>query len=147
MMLQIFITILLLLPLSVTKADILYPWPSDTEVRLKISDEKGQSRGDLRVTNPGDALWLVQAWAEDEKYRRYSVIYPSVYRLEPFSAYALNIYPGNNIMPERLKWFLISFIPSIVEKNKNQLIIPVTYRLKIIDDVVCKGIEKVAGEC
>lgn len=32
-------------------------------------------------------------------------------------------------------------------KKQNQLIIPVTYRLKIIDDVVCKGIEKVAGEC
>ena len=134
MMLRIFITILLLLTSLVTKAEILYPWPSDTEVRLKISGEKGQRRGTLRITNPGDVPCLVQTWAEDEHYRRYNVVYPSVYRLEPFGAYALNVYPDSNVISKKLKWFLVTFIPSTVKENKNQLFMPVTYRLKIIDE-------------
>lgn len=132
--LRTLITISLLLTSSVTKAEILYPWPGDTEVRLKNCGEKNQCRGALRVTNSGDALWLVQTWAEDEQYRRYDVVYPFVYRLEPFSAYTLNLYPKNNVMAERLKWFLITFIPSTAKNNSNQLIIPVTYRLRIIKD-------------
>ncbi|EQA2663554.1 TPA: molecular chaperone [Escherichia coli] len=139
MMLRVFSIISLLLTSSITKAEILYPWPGDTEVRLNISGEKGLSRGTLRVTNPGDAPWLVQAWAEDEQYRRFNVAYPSVYRLEPFSAYALNIYPSSNIMSEKLKWLLISFIPSTMKNNSNQLVMPVTYRLKLINESTIKG--------
>ncbi|EEW3330186.1 fimbrial biogenesis chaperone [Escherichia albertii] len=132
--------IILLMLFSLTaRADVLYPWPGETEVQLQKDGEKGAIKGALRITNPGDTPWLIQTWVEDEQYGRHHIVYPSVLRLEPFSARMLNIYPDKGAVAGHLKWLLINIVPSTAKEKRNQLVIPVTYRLKIRQQEMNRG--------
>ena len=114
------------------RAEVLYPWPGDTKVQLERKTPGGQLRGTLRVTNPGETPWLIQAWSEDAEGGRYSLVYPPLVRLEPGSNRDFTLYPGSEAEAGKLKWFLVKLIPPGEKEKRNQLVIPVIYRLKIV---------------
>ena len=108
-----------------------YPYPEDTSIYLKKHIKDSYLRGSLRISNPGSTAWLVQVWTEDENKNRFANAYPSLMRLEPNSSKVINVYPERTSETTNLKWLLISFIPSQNKVERNQLAIPVSYRLKI----------------
>lgn len=131
MMMRIIGIILLVLISYSVKAKVEYPFPRVTEVFLWKNGAENYVSGELSVTNPGDNPWLVQTWAEDENNRRYNIVYPSIFRLEPFITHKLNIYPEKTHKENDIKWILVTFLPATKGNKNNKLIIPVTYRLKV----------------
>lgn len=131
---KIFMTLLLMFNFFIAYevlAGVDYPYPEDTSAYLRKDPKDSYLRGRLRISNPGSLVWLVQVWTEDTKRNRYANVYPSLMRLEPNSSKMVNIYHDRKLDASELKWLLISFIPSQDEVERNQLTMPVTYRLKI----------------
>ncbi|MBS9106671.1 fimbria/pilus periplasmic chaperone [Escherichia coli] len=109
----------------------MYPHPEDTTITLVRNDEDGSVKGQLRVLNPGEKVWLVQSWVEYNN-QKFSMVFPSLVRLEPKSSLTLTVYPiveKNNIN----KWLVVKFIPSVTNDNDSLLTIPVSYKLKILE--------------
>ncbi|MEQ1928459.1 fimbria/pilus periplasmic chaperone [Escherichia albertii] len=106
-----------------------YPFPERHQICLKYDGDSGEVKGYLRIDNPGENIWLIQSWVEDEKHNRYSIIYPPLTRIEKKSSVALKFYSEK--YSGDLKWAIIKIIPSIKKKEGNKLTIPVIYRLRI----------------
>lgn len=109
----------------------MYPHPEDTTITLVRNDKDGSVKGQLRVLNSGEKVWLVQSWVEDNN-KKFPVVFPSLVRLEPKSSLTLTVYPKvekNNTN----KWLVVKFIPSVTDDNDSLLTIPVSYKLKILE--------------
>ncbi|GCW80747.1 TPA: fimbria/pilus periplasmic chaperone [Escherichia coli] len=112
-------------------ASVTYPYPEDTTITLTRNNKDNSIKGALRVVNPGDKAWLVQSWVEDNN-QKYSIVFPSIVRLEPKSSLILTVYPKHE-KNDINKWFVVKFIPSVTSKNDSLLTIPVAYKLKMLD--------------
>ncbi|EHX1165073.1 fimbria/pilus periplasmic chaperone [Escherichia coli] len=112
-------------------ASIDYPYPEETNVYLKCDKNDSHLRGSLRIANPGMGVWLVQVWTEDENRNRYANAYPSLMRLDPKTSRVVSIYSEQVSKANKLKWLLVSFIPSHHKDERNKLVMPISYRLKV----------------
>ena len=93
------------------RAEVHYPRPGKVEVVLEKKTPDDRLKGTLRIINPGEMSWLIQAWSEDAEGGRYSLVYPPLARLEPGSNRDFTLYPGSEAEAGKLKWFLVKLIP------------------------------------
>ncbi|ENZ5952285.1 fimbria/pilus periplasmic chaperone [Escherichia albertii] len=112
-------------------AEISYPYPTDTQVRLQSDETSLALKGQLQVINPGENIWLIQAWGEDENRKKHPVIFPAISRIEKYGNVLLKIYP-ETVGKKEIKWFVVKIIPATKKEQHNRLSIPVVYRLKLI---------------
>lgn len=128
----IFITSIIMIQIfsSSAIASVMYPFPDETKVKIFSTEGIKIEKGTLRLTNPGEQVWLVQSWVEDNERKRTSAVYPSISRLEPKGKLVLNIYPLHEDI-NKDGWVVVLFIPPKDSTLTNQVIIPVAYRLKM----------------
>ena len=115
---------------SASSASTHYPYPNDTKVILQKKDNGSTHKGFLRISNPGDKLWLVQSWTEDKNKKKHPYVFPSLTRLEPNESIMLTI-----IQPDSFSvlddWVTVLFIPSEDPKSNTSISVPIAYRLKL----------------
>ncbi|MBW5879269.1 fimbria/pilus periplasmic chaperone [Yersinia enterocolitica] len=111
-------------------AEVNYPYPEKKTIVISNEYDSKNLKENLRIINPDKSSWLVQAWAEDEKREKYSLVYPPLTRLEEYGSIFLQIHT-NDIEKDKISWLVIKIIPSLDKKIRNRLTIPVIYRLKI----------------
>ncbi len=116
---------------ELASAEISYPYPTEPQVHLQRDETSLALKGQLQVINPGENIWLIQAWGEDENRKKHPVIFPQISRIEKYGSILLKIYP-EIVSENEMKWFVIKIIPTTQKEQHNRLSIPVVYRLKLI---------------
>ncbi len=119
-----------ILNVSCAFANVQYPYPNDTEVKVQKIEINNTFKGDVIILNPGDNAWLAQAWVEDNENNKISSVYPPLTRLEPKGTLRLNILSSKNLLAKQ-HWFVVLFIPEKKQENKNSMSLPLAYKLKI----------------
>ncbi|WP_407576536.1 fimbria/pilus periplasmic chaperone [Escherichia coli] len=140
MSLKIFFIITILMILSKANAELLItkeslPYPEHSKVMVKMAPFNLE--GNLLVTNPGDKVWLLQAWMQDEKNNKYPYVYPGLSRLESNSSRNLKvIIPRKNTESSELAnmgWLILRFLPTEKKSIESKLVLPIEYRMKILN--------------
>ncbi len=109
-------------------ADESIPYPLDYQVHLK--NKGGRLKGLLQIANPGEKVWLIQAWAEDDVGTKYLIVFPLLSRIEGKKSMVLTILQESYSVIHP-KWLVVKLIPSMEKESVNKLVFPIIYKLKI----------------